>query len=269
VTTPKYMNFYLDFGSFQLVNSTKALGVTMYKGEVAEWLIKLIPESFETNQVFSMANDDHLTDIKSHKDYYSSLLISELDRAPSNYNCELISIIGTVQDHYINYSKREGSWVLFDDHVCKKLGNYSKVIKHMIQGQILPYVIMYKTKLIKSMFKVDSVPKEAHFNKMSNNVIMEDPCESRQTEESKILSSKSQSRAGGHLSESYRNSLTMKKLHKGESSLTNDPTSKNARIDDNLISTKRSQRQVEVTKIKRTFIQKLLGLCGGGPQINA
>jgi hypothetical protein len=168
----------------------------MYKGEVAEWLIKLIPDSFETNQVFSMATDDHLTEMRSHKDYYSSLLVSDLDKAPSNYNCELVSIIGTGQEHYINYSKRAGRWVLFDDHVCKTLGDYSKVIKHMIQGQILPYVVMYKTRLIISKLKVDFVAKDGLFPEMNNNVIMEDRDESRDTEESKISSAKFETREG-------------------------------------------------------------------------
>ena len=127
------MTFYLDFGSFQLVNSTKALGVTMYKRAVVEWLIKLVPESFKANQVFSMYTDDHFTELKSHKEQNSSLLISEVDKAQTNYDCDLISIIGTVRDHYVNYSQRSGEWWLFDDHLCKKLGDYNKVIKNMIQ----------------------------------------------------------------------------------------------------------------------------------------
>lgn len=253
------MTFYLDFGSFQLVNSTKALGVTMYKRAVVEWLIKLVPESFKTNQVFSMYTDDHLTELKSHKEQCSSLLISEIDKNQINYECELISIIGTVRDHYVNYSKRSGAWWLFDDHMCKELGSYSKVVKHMMQNQILPYVIMFRTKPSFSKFRFGVDSKDLQMD----NVILEESVEVTKDEESKYSMNKYDRKGTAGFSDPYKNSKSMKKLVKEESIITNDPSSKGAKIDENLIITKKSKRKTMEPK-KKTFVQKMLGLCGGG-----
>lgn len=252
------MTFYLDFGSFQLVNSTKALGVTMYKRAVVEWLIKLVPESFKTNQVFSMYTDDHLTELKSHKEHFSSLLISEIDKHQMNYDCELISIIGTVRDHYLNYSKRSGSWWLFDDHMCKQLGSYSKVVKHMMQGQILPYVIMFRTKPSFSKLRLGADSKD----QQTDNVILEESGEVTKDEESKISINKYGRKGTGAFNDSYKNSLSMKKLVKEESIITNDPSCKGAINNENLIITKKNQR-ITLEPKKKTFVQKMLGFCGG------
>ena len=76
VTSPKYFTFYLDYGTFELVNDAKQLERTLYKNHSVEWMAKLVPEKFKLGSVFSLSSYD-LNEVRSNGgDLISSLGMS-------------------------------------------------------------------------------------------------------------------------------------------------------------------------------------------------
>lgn len=160
---PKYMTFQLNFDITKTIDAyANDIGLKNLK-ILTEYVPHLIPEKFELKSVFNLINSEltPMNSILSSNDAEDEKLCEwssewkwaegNKDNPPNNKKTKtktvwnLRSIIAYNKNHYVNFSKRDNDWYLFDDHQSRKVGIFDSMIECMMNSPFIPYIIMYET----------------------------------------------------------------------------------------------------------------------------